>query len=134
MAKNIVFVFTYVKNILGVQTYILESIFVLLILILTALLAGKDWLEWIAVLAVFFTFSHASVANRMEEKEELKAKKGQKIDVSCYKMSSRYFFLKESLWFLYFFLAGSYSALAGVIVFLFYGWWRKTYRTYNKLK
>ncbi len=69
----------------------------------------------------------------MEEQEALKKSKGEKVTVDCYKKSTHFFYAKEVLWFGYFFLTASYSALAGVIVFLIYGWWRKIYRKHNAL-
>ena len=128
MKKKLVSTVLYLKSTLGVKTWVIESSFVFIILSLTALIAGKKWTEWIAVFAVLFTFCHASVANRMEEQESLKNQRGQTVSVDCYKMTTRYFYAKEILWFAYFFIIGSYSALAGVIIFLFYGWWRKVWR------
>ncbi len=131
--KKLVGLVLKIKKTFGVKTFVIESAFVLTTLVLTAFFAGKEWQEWIAVFAVYFTFKHASVSNRMEEQEALKKSKGEKVTVDCYKKSTHFFYAKEVLWFGYFFLTASYSALAGVIVFLIYGWWRKIYRKHNAL-
>lgn len=131
--KSLVLFVLKLKSIFGVKTFVIESAFVLISLCSTAFFMGKEWQEWIAVFAVYFTFKHASVSNRMEEQEGLRASKGEKITVSCYKKSTHFFYAKEVLWFAYFSLSGSYSALAGVIVFLLYGWWRKAYRKHKPI-
>lgn len=131
--KQLVNAVLSIKKTLSIKTYVIESTFVLSTLILTALLAGQKWQEWIAVFAVYFTFKHASVSNRMEEQQALRKSNGERVTVECYQKSTVFFYYKELLWFAYFALTNSYSALAGVIVFLMYGWWRKTYRKYNPI-
>lgn len=120
--------FFYLKRKLNLKTYQLESAFVLTSLVLTALLFGKEWHEWIAVVAVFYTFKHASVSNRLEEKEAERKQKGERVFVDCYEMAKKFFVAKEILWFAYFAINGSYSALAGVIIFILYNPWRRFYR------
>lgn len=119
--------FFFIKNQLKLKTFQLESAFVLIILCLTALIFGKEWHEWIAVIAVFYTFKHASVSNRLEEKEAQRKLLGEKVFVDCYHMAKKFFITKEILWFSYFAINGSYSALAGVIIFLIYNPWRNYY-------
>ena len=81
-------------------------------------------LELLAAGAVLLTFGHAQIADRMAEQEE---RREQPL-VDCYKKLWYYFVGKEILWFLYFLLNHSYSALAGVFVFIAYPFWRKFYR------
>lgn len=84
--------------------------------------------EIIAALAVLLTFGHAQIAERLAEKESLR----NKPEVECYRKLCYYFAGKECLWFLYFFMSKSYSALIGVFIFLLYPVWRSIYR--NKIK
>ena len=123
----------FLKNRFGCRTYHIEGFFVLLILCLTALIFGKVWEEWIAVFAVYGTFKHASISNRLEEREEQRKLSGEKVYVECYYMASRWFYIKETLWLSYFLLVESYSALAGVLIFLIYNPWRRFYRRYKPL-
>lgn len=132
--KNLVGYVLFLKKRFNCKTYHIEGAFVLIVLCLTAWIFGKEWQEWIAVFAVYGTFKHASVSNRLEEKEEQRKRLGQPVFVECYHMATKYFYAKETLWFAYFFLIGSYSALAGVIVFLIYGPWRKVWRKYNPVR
>lgn len=81
-------------------------------------------LDLLAAGAVLLTFGHAQIADRMMEKEKEKAQP----DVECYQKLLYYYVGKEVLWFLYFLLNQSYSALVGVVVFLIYPIWRRFYR------
>jgi hypothetical protein len=123
----------FVKKKLNLKTYNIENFFVLTSLLSIAILFGKDYIEYIAVFAIYFTFKHANISNRMEEQEEKRKSLGQEIKVECYKKSIQFFYVKEILWFSYFALNGSYSALAGVIIFLLYGPWRKIWRKHNPI-
>lgn len=124
-----------IKRFTHAKTWHIESAFVFLCLasvaVLRLVLTGQGWVEWIGVFAVWATFGHASVADRLEEKEKKRILTTGKPEVECYRMLSRYFYLKEICWFLYFVLIGAYSALVGVLIFLLYGWWRKTWRKYH---
>lgn len=121
-----------IKRTFGLKTWQVESAFVFCCLAAVAagriLLTGHGWVEWIGVLAVFGTFSHASVANRLEEREERRARETGTVEVECYRKLAWYFLMKEIAWFAYFLLVGAYSALVGVIIFLLYGRWRKAWR------
>lgn len=81
-------------------------------------------LELLAALAVFLSFGHAQIADRLAEKESQR----DKPEVDCYKKLSYYFVGKEICWLTYFLLSQSYSALAGVFIFMAYPFWRKFYR------
>lgn len=133
IGKHTVGYVQFLKERFGCRTYHIEGAFVLLSLCLTAWIFGKEWQEWVAVFAVYGTFKHASVSNRLEEKEEQRKRNGEKVFVECYHMATKYFYAKETLWFAYFVLTESYSALAGVIIFLLYAPWRKLWRRYNPL-
>lgn len=113
------------------RTWHSESLFVLLVLIITAIISGKGWIEWIGVAAVFFTFKHASIAERLTEAENKRFKKGDTIMVDCYYKLPIYFYIKEILWFSYFIIMGAWSAVIGVFVFLLYPVWRKTWKKYH---
>jgi hypothetical protein len=110
------------------KTWMIESAVVFAILATVSILTGNRWVEWIGTFAVLFTFNHASVSNRLEEMEAERHKATGKAAVDCYKWSTRYFILKECLWFAYFILHQSYAALVGVILFLIYPFWRTWYR------
>jgi len=85
---------------------------------------GINSLEYIAALAVFLSFGHAQIANRLAEKES----KRENPEVECYEKLWWFFISKEVIWCLYFLLSHSYSALAGVGIFLCYPIWRQFYR------
>lgn len=81
--------------------------------------------ELLGAIAVFLSFGHAQIADRLAEKEGQK----EKPEVACYKKLWYYFIGKELFWLVYFLMNHSYSALAGVFIFLAYPVWRKFYRT-----
>jgi len=122
-----------IKKTFHVQTYVIEYVFVASILITVAVVARKGWIEWIGIVAVFLTFGHASIAERLREREELRQIKKTPIEVHCYYKLPYYFYAKEILWFIYFVLLGAWSALAGVILFLFYTPWRNFYRKHHPI-
>lgn len=124
----------YIKTRFNIQTYILEYVFVAIILIAVALFSGKGGIEWVGVLAVFLTFGHASIAERLREREELKHIQKDSIEVHCYYKLPYYFYAKEACWLIYFVWLGAYSALAGVGLFLIYTPWRKYYRKWHPIK
>lgn len=134
MEKFIVTTFLRLKELLKVQAWVLESTFVLTTLLLTALLSGKGWVEYIAVLAVYFTFKHASVSERLREANDANSRNASAETVACAPKLNRFFYMKEVLWVAFFLLSGSWSALAGCVVFLLYGWWRAAYRKHHPKK
>lgn len=80
-------------------------------------------IEILSALAVLLTFGHAQISTRLSEQESLSSTPR----VDCYRKLIYYYIGKEVLWFAYFLLNHSYSALVGVIVFLLYPIWRKYY-------
>ncbi len=137
MAHLLVRIFAKTKSVLKkntglqIKTWHLEAVFVGLVLSSVALISKKGIIEWIGVLAVFFTWMHASVADRLQEAQAQKALSNTGAEVSCYPWTVRYFYFKEALWLIYFFLLGAWSALAGAILFLLYGWWRTAWRKHH---
>lgn len=117
-----------------IKTYMVEEVFVCMVLVAVAILSSKGLIEWLGVAAVFFTFKHSVIANRMEEAEANRIKKNEPIIVECYKKQTRFFYIKEILWFGYFIWLGAWSALVGVVVFLLYPLWRKVWRKYQPMK
>ncbi len=104
-------------------TWQIEASFVAVVLIATVLLTGAHLREWVGALAVLFTFMHGQIAERMAEAQA----KLSKPTVECFRLSQSYFMAKEALWLVYFVLCQTWSALAGVFVFLLYPFWRKYY-------
>ncbi len=115
------------------RTWHAEHAVVIAVLITVAVISGNRPVEWIGVFAVYFTFGHAAVSDRLQEREALRVKMTGKADVHCYRWSTRYFLLKEACWFLYFLFVHAYSALAGVVIFLLYPYWRKYWRRIHPL-
>jgi len=108
-----------------VKTWKVEMIIVASILLaINGFKPQFNWIELLAAVAVLLTFGHAQIADRMAEQEELR----KNPSVDCYKKARYYFIGKEILWFSYFLLNHSYSALAGVGIFLAYPFWRRFYR------
>lgn len=130
--NTLVKIFIAIKKVTNLRTYVLESAFVLFVLSVACIYFNGNWVEWISVFAVFFTFAHASVAIRMEESEGNRKSDGLGVNVECYRKTSYYFYAKEILWFSFFMINGNFPALVGVIIFLAYGFWRKTYRKHSK--
>lgn len=87
--------------------------------------------EWIGAGAVLLTFGHMQVSDRLAENAAFSAKVGigGGITVDCFKWTSRYLVGKEILWLVYFMLHQSWSALAGVGLFLLYPVWREWWRS-----
>jgi hypothetical protein len=107
-----------------IRTWHIETAVVALVLVAVALLSGGGALELIGAGAVLLSFGHASVGERLREREAARIAPS----VECHHWSTRYFVGKEALWFLYFVLHGSWSALAGVGLFLVYPLWRRFWR------
>jgi hypothetical protein len=101
-----------------VKTWKKEALFVTLVLFGTTVIFHSKPIEYIGSLAVLFTFMHAQVSFRFSE-----AAKNQ-MPVECHNWSTRYFVIKEILWFIYFTMLGAWSALIGVFVFILYPIWR----------
>lgn len=123
----------WIKKTFKVKTYVIEYVFVGAILIAVAVISKKGLIEWIGVFAVFLTFGHASIAERLREREALRQARLDAVEVNCYWKLPYYFYIKESLWFIYFVLLGAWSALAGTILFLIYTPWRNYYRKWHPI-
>jgi hypothetical protein len=105
-----------------VRTWKIEMAIVAAILLIVNVFTNKIFtIEILAALAVLLTFGHAQISIRLSEQEALAAI--PKVD--CYQKLIYYYVGKEIFWFLYFWMNHSYSALIGVIVFLFYPVWRR---------
>lgn len=113
----------------SLPTWFWETLLVSLVMSAVVLISGNP-LEGIGALAVLAAFAHAQVSDRMAEQQAAKAKP----DTHCWRWSLRYFVAKELLWLAYFVAHGSWSALAGVGVFLLYPLWRKRWRARRPLR
>ena len=111
------------------MTWRLELAFVAAVLATVFILTGHEPREALGTLAVILSFCHAQVSDRMAEREA----KRSTPDVHCYRWSLWYFLAKEATWFFYFLASGSWSALAGVFLFMAYPFWRRLYRKYFPL-
>jgi hypothetical protein len=112
------------------KTWHLEILFVAFILFVANMFGSHlHPVELLGAVAVLLSFGHAQIADRLAEKE------GQRAipEVNCYKKLWYYFIGKELFWLTYFILNHSYSALAGVLIFLSYPIWRRFYRTNIKV-
>ncbi len=115
------------------KTWVYEFLVVLVVLVLVALITKKGLIEWLGVFAVLVTFGHTQIADRLREREAFRYKIDKIVEVECYWKLNWYFYIKETLWFVYFVLLGAYSALAGVFIFLLYPIWRKWWRKKHPL-
>lgn len=99
------------------------------VLFAVALLSGGGWREFVGAAAVLLSFMHGQVAARHAEAERRRAesREDRRADVDCWKWGPRYFAAKEVFWAVYFAASRSWSALAGVAVFLLYPVWRRWY-------
>src|SRR5690242_14186579 len=98
------------------MTWKIELLFVVAVLGTVFFLTGRQPSEALGVLAVVLTFCHAQVSDRMAEREAKRVVP----EVHCYRWSLRYFVGKEAVWLAYFVMHKSWSALAGVGIFLAY--------------
>lgn len=94
------------------------------------------WLELVGALAVLLSFGHAQVADRLAETSAWlgSTQSHPKMSyVECHRWATRYLVSKESCWLIYFVLHRSWSALAGVGLFLAYTPWRRFWRSRHPL-
>ena len=111
------------------KTWVGEMIVVAAILVMVNTITNHLLLpDIIAAIAVLLTFGHAQIGDRLAEKQSML----EKPTVKCYRRMLLYFIGKEVCWFAFFLMTQSYSALVGVVVFLFYPLWRKGYRRFQR--
>lgn len=113
-----------------IKTWYIESLVVFCILFISTYFLTENRLQdWLSALAVQITFHYVSVANRLEEAQEVKI---QGINfVECKKWLTRYLVSKELLWICVFLISNLYPPLIGTILFLIYPFWRKIWRKYH---
>lgn len=120
------------------RTWQAEMLGVGVALVVVAIASGGGALELVGAGAVLLSFGHAQVADRLAENErERQSYVGmadlQQHSVSCHRWATRYLVSKESLWLVYFVMHQSWSALAGVGLFLVYSPWRRFWRSRKPL-
>lgn len=121
------------------RTWMVELAVVAVVLFAVAIATGGSWVELLGATAVLGSFAHAQVADRLAEAENerrayVKIEAFDTIGVRCHRWATRYLVGKEALWCVYFILHGSWSALAGVGLFLCYPVWRRFYRARRPLE
>jgi len=107
-----------------VKTWKIEAGVVGAVLSLVAFATGGTLAGWITAAAVLLSFMHAQVADRMAEQQEAMPTPS----VPCWRWSRAYFLAKEALWLAAFVITGAWPAVAGVVLFLAYPAWRRSYR------
>lgn len=122
------------------KTWHAEQLVVATVLVAVAIGSGGGPLELLGAGAVLLSFGHASVADRLAEAERerrayvaLPDGDTDKHAVACHRWATRYLVGKEMLWFAYFVLHHSWSALAGCGLFLAYPVWRRWWRARHPL-
>lgn len=93
----------------------------------TVAIASGEPIELLGATTVALSFAHAQVATRFAEREMARP---TDVDhameiIECHRWTGRYFLAKELAWCGYFVVKGSWSALAGVALFLAYPMWRR---------
>jgi hypothetical protein len=111
------------------RTWHIELAAVASILVAVALLTDPGLVELLGAGAVTLSFAHAQVADRLAEREASRARPS----VACHRWATRYLVGKETLWLAYFVAHRSWSALAGVVLFLAYAPWRRWWRAGHPL-
>ena len=111
-----------------IRTWHIEMAVVAAVLVAVASVSGGAF-ELVGAGAVLLSFAHAQVADRLAEREASRARPS----VECHRWATRYLVGKESLWLVYFVLHQSWSALAGVGLFLVYAPWRRFWRARKPL-
>jgi hypothetical protein len=112
------------------RTWHIETAVVAIVLATVAIASGGGPLELVGAGAVVLSFGHASIGSRLAEREAARAV----VTVECHRNLVRYFVGKEVLWAGYFVAHGSWSALAGVALFLAYPVWRRWWRARHPLR
>lgn len=122
------------------RTWHFETAAVAAVLVTVALATGGGALELVGAGAVLLSFGHVSVADRLAEAERERRSYVKFADgdddahaVACHRWATRYLVGKEALWLVYFVAHRSWSALAGVALFLAYPLWRRWWRARHPL-
>jgi len=122
-----------------IRTWHLELAAVAAILAAVAIATGGP-IELVGAAAVTLSFAHAQVADRLAEAERERRSSVRFADgdtdahaVTCHRWAVRYLVSKETLWLVYFVAHRSWSALAGVALFLAYTPWRRWWRARRPL-
>jgi hypothetical protein len=108
----------------SLPTWVLENATVGVVLLGVWIATDCELIELGGAAAVFCGFCHASIAERMREREAVRAAPS----VECHRMLSRFFVVKEVLWLGYFAARGAWSAIVGCVLFALYPLWRKVWR------
>lgn len=123
-----------------IRTWHLELVAVAAALAAVAIGTGGSAIELVGAVAVTLTFAHAQVADRLAEAERERRAYVRFADgnddahaVTCHRWATRYLVGKETLWLAYFVAHHSWSALAGVGLFLAYVPWRRWWRAQHPL-
>ncbi len=107
------------------KTWHFELLAVAVVLTVVVLFTHGGTLEFVGAGAVLLSFAHAQVADRLAEQEAIR----EVVTVTCHRWATRYLVGKETLWLVYFIAHRSWSALAGVVLFLVYPVWRRYWRS-----
>lgn len=136
LGRNLVRFVDWIKKTTGLHTYQVELLTVAIVLASVLCIKRGEPVEIVGAIAVFFSFAHAKVANRLAEREAYRSRMNicDGISVSYHHKVKYYFYMKESLWFVYFIALGAWSALVGTFIFLLYEPWRKLWRQYHPLE
>ena len=122
-------IFEAVRKATGFKGHHIETGFAILILCIVALISGKGWVEWVGVFGVALTFEYQVLSTYLREHSEaLRRHHPDAAKNSISKEIQIIYYLKECVWVLYFVFLGAYSALAGTVLFILYGIWRRLYR------
>lgn len=121
------------------KTWQAEMLAVGAVLAIVTIITGGHAVEFLGAGAVLLSFGHAQVADRLAEGEHerrayYRDAVADRHAVDCYHWATRYLVGKEALWFAYFVLHQSWSALAGVVLFISYPLWRRFWRSRMPLK
>jgi len=105
---------------LKIPDHVFELSAVVIVLVFTAIVSGRELVEWLGVFGVILTFEYTLIATRLGENEE----HGTQEEKKYFKRLLLFYYLKELVWLAYFIILGAWSAIVGVVIFLLYGGWR----------
>lgn len=127
---HLVRAFEALRKTTGLKAHHLETLIAATILTLVAVVSGRGWVEWIGVFGVTLTFEYQVLSTYLREHSEARKKVHGPTakDAAVLTEIQILYYLKECVWIAYFLFLGAYSALAGTIIFIAYGFWRRLYR------